>query len=248
MKYFKNFQNHADYEEYIESGEVLYPNVCWCNEEKDIHYDCVKPYISDGLVFHLDGEDYDDVNKTWTDRIQNIVFPMTNSAISDDELGGVYFNGNTYGGLSDIPLVPLNSTHTIEVVYDSKGTTGGSIFSINNGNRINYVRSNKTVWRKTGSEVTLVPENLGKATHALTSSLSIFNGKSLGYTTGTTYYNNGTSTQVYIGASNRNAMRMIGNVYQIRIYNRKLTGEEILYNQEQDRKRYGIIFENTAEE
>ena len=37
MKYLKRFKTHSDYEEYINGGAVL-PNVSYCKDERDVHY------------------------------------------------------------------------------------------------------------------------------------------------------------------------------------------------------------------
>lgn len=245
MKYFKNFQNHADYEEYIESGEVLYPNVCWCNEEKDIHYDCVKPYISDGLVFHLDGEDCD--GTTWADRIGGIAFTM-NNVVCDGE--SVYFKGstNSYGQSSTVVNYSYNSS-TIEVVI-RKEQQSGFVFDPVNASAIKYIQGGTNVnftYGAAGKRSGITTQGLNKIiTHSINMDREIYNGKLLSFATNDTWGAEGSGT--FIGRRGGGGNPMKGNIYQIRIYNRKLTKEEILYNQEQDRKRYGIVFENTAEE
>ena len=43
MKYLKRFKTHSDYEEYINGGAVL-PNVSYCKEERDVHYNPTPPH------------------------------------------------------------------------------------------------------------------------------------------------------------------------------------------------------------
>lgn len=201
----------------------------------------VKPYISDGLVFHLDGRDYDHESKIWKDRIKGLEFTIVGTTISTDGLGGVYFNGNDVSTLHNFFSIPALSC-TLEVVYDKVGAYA-SIFNTGNGSWIGYRRVNNNVWIYTGSVITVCPKASGKATHAVQrNGLSIFNGQSLGWTSGSTYYTRGTNSDAYLGRDNNNQYRMVGNIYQIRIYNRRLSLDEIAYNQEQDKKRYGIIF------
>lgn len=198
-----------------------------------------KPYISNGMVFHLDGRDYDHETKTWEDRIRGLVFSMTGTSISQDGLG-VYFNGNAYSTLSNWFGTNMSSC-TLEVVYNKTGANA-SVCAAGTGGWTQYRRVGNNVWRKTGSSVAICPNDYGMVTHSLTDAINIFNGRSLGYQSGGTYYNRGTNTNFYIGRDNNNQYRMVGNIYQIRIYNRRLSLDEIAYNQEQDRKRYGIQF------
>lgn len=200
----------------------------------------IKPYVTSGLVFHLDGEDYDDTTKTWEDRVAHYIFTMTNTTVSTDGLGGVYFNGNAYSTYANF-MAHAASSFTLEVVYNKTGANA-SVFDGGTGYWIGYRRVGNNVWRQTGTAITVCPDTYGKVTHALTNAVSIYNGKSLGFTTGSTYYNRGTNTNGYLGRDNNNQYRMVGNVYQIRLYNRKLTNAEIFHNQEIDRKRYGITF------
>lgn len=37
MKYLKKFENHSQYEAYLEEGMIL-PNVSYCEDNNDVHY------------------------------------------------------------------------------------------------------------------------------------------------------------------------------------------------------------------
>lgn len=78
-------------------------------------------------------------------------------------------------------------------------------------------------------------------THSLNANHSIYNGTDYGmgelkYITG----RNGIGT--IIGSRNDGWYSFRGEIYQMRVYHRTLSKEEMLYNQEQDRKRYNINF------
>lgn len=197
----------------------------------------VKPYITNGLVFQLDGADYNDTDKTWASRVGNWTFPMTNTTKSADGLG-VYFNGNATSILANFSAYRAD-TCTLEVVYEKTGGNA-SVWNSGNGSWIGYRRSGNNVWIATGNKITVCPSAYGKVTHAVESSLSIFNGTILTWTTGSAYYTRGTNSNAYIGRDNNNGTRMVGTIYQVRIYNRRLTTAEILYNQRQDKNKYGI--------
>lgn len=38
MKYLKRFNDHSGYTEFCESGEMVRPNVCYCLNEDEVHY------------------------------------------------------------------------------------------------------------------------------------------------------------------------------------------------------------------
>ena len=44
MKYLKKFENHTEYETYINGGGVALPNVSLCEQENEVHYN---PYVHD---------------------------------------------------------------------------------------------------------------------------------------------------------------------------------------------------------
>ena len=44
MEYLKLFSSHTDYEEYVSGGTMVKPNVSYCEDVKDVHYN---PYVHD---------------------------------------------------------------------------------------------------------------------------------------------------------------------------------------------------------
>ena len=43
MKYLKKFNQHSEYETYMEGGEVILPNVSFCDQENEVHYNPIVP-------------------------------------------------------------------------------------------------------------------------------------------------------------------------------------------------------------
>ncbi len=199
----------------------------------------VKPYISDGLVFHLDGADATDT--TWVDRIGGNTFTNIGSATHDGN--GVL---GTYS--SPITLGVTNSAGTIEVcgeIVSSWHSLGAYEFIVRDKTHltgINYIliTTSNPPFVEISSRGNYSPAprayrsaNIGKFTHSINRERHVFNG-----TLGELGGNDGITTNV--------SMSYIGNskvrIYQVRIYNRRLTEAEMKFNQEQDRKRYGITF------
>ena len=44
MDYLKRFLNHSGYTEYLESGNMIKPNVSYCEDASDVHYNPIDPY------------------------------------------------------------------------------------------------------------------------------------------------------------------------------------------------------------
>ena len=79
-------------------------------------------YISDGLVFHLDGIDKGDTAGAWTDLINGTVFTGTAVAQSDS-----FFFENTYLSNSSFVL-PANTDYTVELCYVETVSQNGVLF------------------------------------------------------------------------------------------------------------------------
>jgi hypothetical protein len=197
------------------------------------------PYISDGLVFHLDGADATDT--TWVDRIGGNTFTNEGSATHDGK--GVR---GTYS--SPVTLGVTNNAGTIEVcgeIVSSWGSLSLSEFIVRDKTHItgiNYILkpTNNPPYVDISSRSNYSPaprayrsNNTGKFTHSINRERQVFNG-----TLGELGANSGTTTN----ASNSFVGNSKVRIYQVRIYNRRLTEAEMKYNQEQDRKKYGIQF------
>ena len=198
-------------------------------------------YIQTGLVFQLDCANA--TTSKWVDKIGNIEFTMHNVTIGAD--GGVYFNGsNAYGNYSSNLNFPYN-THTIEIVYNKESQSKISLlFMINNSDMVayGYGATDAAVIVKSGNSnpKTAYSTGLGLQTVSVTPSTAYKNltqMSSYGGTTDTWYLRSG-GTFVGTRSSSENFFK--GSIYQIRIYNRALKKDEMLFNQRIDIKKYGI--------
>ena len=202
-----------------------------------------KPYISNGLIFHLDGKDAN--GSTWVDRIGGKVLTLYNTTLQN---GGVRFTGNRHCRAETedgVTLTAPAASSTIEIVgHRLTKRSIEMIFSPGVNSSIFYVGRNTYV--SLGVNVRLAqftaPLPVGKFTHSLRATLHYYNGTKM-TTTGSTVTSN-QETNICVGGNETAAgnLGFNGIIYQIRIYNRLLTEDEIKWNQEQDRKRYGIQF------
>ena len=113
MKILYKFQNHN---QLLQKESLHDPNIVLCNYEDEdnmhIHYDYPEDnYITDNLVFHLDGIDCN--SSTWVDKINGVTFNMYNIT---KNWQGVYFNGSSSYGSSSSVINYNYSSSTIEVV------------------------------------------------------------------------------------------------------------------------------------
>lgn len=213
-------------------------------------------YIADGLIFHLDGADA--TNSTWVDKIGNKSFALTDCTANAD--GSVTFNGTTSVGLcTEHPIIGNN--WTIEVVYNNTLGSGNQfIFSWEDFRETNYGISyafwnsqtkiiNALYYQSSGSdknfacaEVDFTP---GIKVHSITSGSlrNIQNGVTKGWGQVIGFRHEGNTSKMQIGARffiQQGDSFFAGKIYQIRIYNRALTADEISWNQAIDMDKYNI--------
>jgi hypothetical protein len=80
-------------------------------------------------------------------------------------------------------------------------------------------------------------KKLEKFTHSCNAARSCYNGTMV--EVGSNTYSVEQANRI---AGNKGGNNFKGTIYQIRIYNRQLSEAEMKFNQEQDRKKYGIQF------
>ena len=206
-----------------------------------------KDYIKDGLVFHLDGSDLNTVTHKWMDRIGDMVFDMSNGVTRNDAGNGAVFSdlaeGHYNGGF---PYSDWGYSVTVEVVYDTDKSDYGIISDSSGSNdrliqTICVIRKIRCKRKGTTWPVT----NNNKHTISISESLCYDNSKKA-EPSGTFAGTPATTNRIWLGrqdispATGNPRYSFIGTIYQIRIYNRVLTEDEVLYNQSIDAEKYGI--------
>lgn len=195
--------------------------------------DVVEDYIQDGLVFWLKG-DTATLNE-WVDVVSNKSFTMHNISLTN---GGVVFNGsNSYGEC--VGSIGFNSSvGTIELVSNH-----------NVGNQYQWLfhsPSNTIMFAfYTGK---LFNRHLGPFYQIINTGFhTVSSNDSMCYQDGIAAQKNGTSGgsaksgNIFVGCRTKNdGCWFKGTIYQIRIYNRILTEEEVLHNAAIDMNKYNI--------
>ena len=197
-------------------------------------------YIQDGLVLLLDGPDYDG-GSTWTDRKGGKSFTKNKTVSKEGK--GVYCNGGYFECTSGISV--SQSAGTIEVVADRKkvstaneymfmrAATGQLVYAVNTSKYVlisNFTPNQNRVFLDADVKV-------GKFVHSINNTVNYFNGVSKSYT-GTGSASRGGGAISVGGISS--GYYFYGVIYCIRVYNRKLSAEEMLFNQHIDNVRFGL--------
>lgn len=207
-------------------------------------------YIQDGLIFFLDGKQKL-TSSSWEDIVSGKKFNLYNCAL--DQNGGVVFDGLTSYGEYQGAVSSSYSTETIELatsgiinrtaLFVQPQYTGISM--------VNESNSGKTML------IMLPPENRTQPNAPLGSKIiSSWSPRSSNFlavadkvqtsSAGSTIFNPTSTANITTIGSGNNANRtakFTGTIYAIRIYNRKLTKDEMIQNQMTDITRYGITFE-----
>lgn len=205
-------------------------------------------YVTDGLVFHLDGSRAQ--SSEWVDSASGYIFNLSNC---NKVPGGIYFNGSTSFGQCTTAPAPAISAFTAEIVYkNERDDVDEALFSwqrfhtSSRGLCYSWDATNQRFKRRlsTGSAASASTLN-GDYTpnvikvHSFSESLNYQNKAE--QTFGAKAYNAYSNQYFYLGKVNGSSQYFKGTIYQIRIYNRALTENEILSNQAIDYDRYGIV-------
>lgn len=196
-------------------------------------------YIQDGLVFHLDGINKGDDETKWTDLIGGIYFPLnTLTTVNDDN---IQFKGNTFITGNKNIIVPFTEG-TIEVCLD--GNSGnGCIFMNPNNQALSFMIYNSGYTIKpsgtSNNQFKMGNYKYGKFTGSFISSLGLVNGNKLTTMAKDNWQPNNTYPTIG-GRNTRTRYYYTGKVYSIRLYNRQLTEDEMLHNQQVDNIRFNL--------
>lgn len=191
-------------------------------------------YVSSGLVFHLDAADA--TAESWIDKINGVVLTPHDITLS----GGVVFAGNVNSYYSSSAALNVTSANaTIEIVH-APGNTNGFLLENKNGNIVYYMRNLASIsFYHVNHSCAIASFTSGKVgTHSISNTRNFFNKVNKGFT-GTDHWSAAVSNLI-IGKRGNNTRPYKGTVYQIRVYNRNLTEEEVLFNQTIDMKKYNI--------
>ena len=201
-------------------------------------------YITDGLVFHMDGLNKGSNPNYWTDTVGGLQFayvtgvtPSNNGIVFESE-HNPFIRSNT--GI-DFPC----RTHTIEIVCSR--IRGMLFFNSSEGQIALGMLGDTLLYgvKYYMAPIPIVNRNIPSCISICDGAAAI-NGVSAQGSGNVTFWSDDSSNVITIGGrSLRPDYNFVGTIYDIRIYNRKLSIEEMIYNQKIDNDRYslGILFQ-----
>ena len=214
-------------------------------------------YIQDGLVAHWDGIEnagagvaHDPAATTWKDLVGGREFTLTAGVTVNDDRLTFPGNASSYGNLSEADTAAtfgLATNGTVEIVYASSSAStahqillqssaaSGIAFSI-------YNKTSLIVCNVSAPTVTFtsgIATNCVSIRYAAAKSQSAFiNGASAKMAGNNSW--SGANTETFLGkrATTSTPTPFFGSIYAVRVYNRRLTNEEIAANHLVDALRF----------
>lgn len=205
-----------------------------------------KDYVTNGLVFFLDGKDFV-AGQPWVDKIGSVSFAMTDAAKDGN---GVRFNGTSARGVSTDTTDFPSQSYTIEMVVKLEKAVSASadsqvVFNSakSGGFALGYgYQSSKKVFTNqagtTKNNISYEFPGTGLHRYSVNKNVSVLNGNTL--TRIATVGNWGVATSPVIGSTSSGSFYFKGVIYAIRVYNRLLTEDEMKQNQMFDLENYNL--------
>ena len=197
----------------------------------------LKSYVKDGLVMWLDGIDKGSNGTVWVDKINGYEFTNHGAVFNSDN---VYLDGTAYLTGSTTPLFPTTSG-TIEVVYKKDSEEGIIIMAPSGNNQLSFgvINTYGIMW-SAGTSKPKYSNNIYWGSVSISSERALGNGTTLTQN-GSSYLSNNSGKPAYIGKRDYGSGNILkGKIFCIRLYNRPLTEEEVLYNLSIDRQRFDL--------
>ena len=193
-------------------------------------------YVQSGLVLHLDGKSGKS-GSTWTSVVGSVSFTNNNATFNDDNIS---FNGSSSYLSNTSFTTPLDTVGTIEICFEKSGSGNGIMYMPATDKALALgIFNSKAVWTANASKKSVYSVSQNKGIISINNDLAIMNGVSM-TSSGTDFWT-GRITTTYIGRrGSGNIYYYSGKIYSIRIYERKLSQEEIIHNQKVDNVRFNL--------
>ena len=197
------------------------------------------PYIKDGLIFLLDGIDKGASDGTWVDLVGGNVFTIREGDSVVSIYDGFEFDNGVMLGTKKCEV---SGDCTVEFVIEPSSLIGvvfqGVRVSLNGGI---VVLLQDGMFR--GQKQRYIFVNANKCTFSIHENFGYENKVELVKKSGTDYWNSLYENAV-VGAQvfNNNTLRFPfkGIIHCIRVYDRNLTADEMLFNQQIDNERFNL--------
>lgn len=197
----------------------------------------MEDYIRNGLVLWLDAIDKGNIAGAWIDKVGGHSFVGQNNPTFGDnyimtsQSDGSYLTNDSFpiygSNESTIEVAISDHTDSTQLIFMPKSTVGGIAFGLYNNTGI--------IWSSEYRNSIVMAT--GVKTASIRYNLAIVNGLSATLSGGNVW--SGGNNINYVGRrSSGNAYT--GKIHAIRLYNRRLSENEMLHNQKLDNKRFNL--------
>lgn len=195
----------------------------------------VEEYISNGLIFRLDGIENGNTIGQWIDLISGVIFTGT----AEHRDNHYFFKVSSNTALTTQDKLPIGENYTVEVVANQYQSSLSGYILVGKNNNYDWRVNTNTAFQL--SIKRYVNDNIhGKQCLSLNSQRGIKNGVMLARSDQSNNLNNTINTIGGVAGGSDISRRFEGEIYAIRIYNRILTLEEVIHNQNLDNKRFRL--------
>lgn len=198
-------------------------------------------YITDGLVFHLDGIDKGTTDMTkWVDLVGGIVFtePNGTSVHAANHIQLTTLERLVGDTMPDFP----HTTHTIEAAVTIPNANWIFILTLKTTSVSLFKNSNSHVVGGGNGAMMSTSRTTGWGTKIFSFAHDLFvvNGEELATETNTWGNFNHSLAIINSNKISEQSYSKDMDIYSIRVYNRLLTADEMLHNQRYDNERFNL--------
>lgn len=224
------------------------------------------PYVTDGLIAYWDGIDntgngHDASATKWTDIVGGYELTMRETTHTTWDTNAVSFDGNTSQGLycDSFWSRPTNATIEVVLAPSATGTQGVATFDrsdsaisgsnydarrflLYSDNTVGFVGKSGNTYTNPLTALTNIRKLVAEYTD-FTVDKGLINGQEVSLSGNTHSYTFSGSPQIRIGAQSFGSTGQApytGKIYAMRVYNRKLTAEELAKNLAYDNDRFSL--------
>ena len=203
------------------------------------------PYISDGLVFWLDGIEKGGTPDIWKNLVGNTYFPLGSNVVI--EQNSVLFNGVSVeetGGDTAIPTsigtIELCGQDTVQSAYSiyAYAPSGHYLSMMRTTDGFQYDESTPNGWQFLSANTT----TLSPFSVSLNEQLGMLNGIAKNSVRRNENWSQGRPAKFNIGGVSGSYAQYSckARIHSVRIYNRQLSQAEMLANQRVDNARFNL--------
>ena len=199
-------------------------------------------YIKAGKILHLDGINKGKNANAWTDLVGGLVFNNVGSGSATSTENAWYFAGDANIDMRlNGTAFPNSANRTIEACF--KNEINSTLFIFISGTQVEgnlcliMDRTYKVLFLQRKQTYNFFPTLNMPHCVSLNMDAGLYDGSAVSKSS-LTYWSSNNHT--HLGRRDSGGSAYKGYIYSIRVYDRKLTSEEMLHNQQIDNQRFNL--------